>query len=242
VRAAAPKRAAQPPRVRSRPPAEIKADSAALERAITKRFAYEPLSKALAKRTRKTELADRIAAAVVYEAERNRISPSLLAAVLIIENAPFDTTAISSQGAVGLMQVMPVHIGSYGCPSKELHSVEANICHGARVLQNYLKRSKTIPLALKRYNGCVRGRNTPRCYTYPAKVLRVASKLRHEMLIHAAGFEGGLPDEVSLHELGPAEAIPSQPVVVADTSVTTTTSASECTTFVGCLKNRWSSR
>jgi hypothetical protein len=63
------------------------------------------------------------------------------------------------------------------------------------------------------------------------------------MLLHAAGFEGGLPEEVSLHDLGPAEVIPSQPVLVADTSVTTTTtSASECTTFVGCLKNRWSSR
>jgi hypothetical protein len=198
---------------------------------------------ALARRTRKTELADRIAAAVVYEAERNRISPSLLAAVLIIENAPFDTTAISSQGAVGLMQVMPVHIGSYGCPSKELHSVEANICHGARVLHTYLKRSKTVPLALKRYNGCVRGRNTPRCYRYPGKVLRVASKLRHEMLIHAEGFDGGLPEEVSLHELAPAVAIPSQPLLVSDTTITmTSTSASECTTFVGCLRNRWSSR
>jgi soluble lytic murein transglycosylase-like protein len=250
-RAARPARVAQPerppspaaPRTRAHAPVKVPLDSAALERSITKRFAYEPLSLALARRTRKTELADRIAAAVVYEAERNRISPSLLAAVLLIENAPFDTTAISSQGAIGLMQVMPVHIGSYGCPSGDLNSVEANICHGARILHTYIRRAKSVPLALKRYNGCVRGRNTPRCHRYPGRVLRVASKLRHEMLVQAAGFEGGVPDDVALTEAGNAVSVPSHPVLDPDTTTTTTTtSASECTTFVGCLKNRWSSR
>ena len=103
-----------PARVRRSAPGQL--DSTALEKVVTKRFAYEPLSVALTRRTRKAELADRIAAAVVYEAERNRMSPSLLAAVLLIENAPFDTTAISSQGAIGLMQVMPVHIGSMTSP------------------------------------------------------------------------------------------------------------------------------
>ena len=246
TRAPAPERTPEPPRAaRTRPPVKVRVDSAAMERAITKRYTYEPLSLALAKRTRKAELADRVAAAVVYEAERNKISPSLLAAVLLIENAPFDTTAISSQGAVGLMQVMPVHIGGYGCPSRDLNSVEANICHGARILQQNIRRAKgAIPLALKRYNGCVRGRNTPRCHRYPGRVLRIASKLRHEMLVNAAGFEGGLPEDIALAgEPGPAVTVPSQPVLEPDTSVTiTTTSASECTTFIGCLKHRWSQR
>jgi soluble lytic murein transglycosylase-like protein len=245
ARSSKPERAPEPPRAtRPRPAVAALVDSAALERALTKRFAYEPLSVVLAKRTRKAELADRVAAAVVYEAERNRISPSLLAAVLLIENAPFDTTAISSQGAVGLMQVMPVHIGSYGCPSRDLNSVEANICHGARILQHNIRRAKgAIPLALKRYNGCVRGRNTPRCHRYPGRVLRVASKLRHEMLVNAAGFAGGLPDDAALSDAGGAAMVPSQPVLEPDTSITTTTtSASECTTFIGCLKHRWSQR
>jgi soluble lytic murein transglycosylase-like protein len=242
-----PERAPEPPRaVKVRPPAKVRMDSAAMERAVTKQFAYQPLSVALAKRTReaKTELADRIAAAVVYEAERNRLSPSLLAAVLLIENAPFDTTAISSQGAVGLMQVMPVHIGSYGCPSQDLHSVEANICHGARILHMYIKRAKgEVPLALKRYNGCVRGRNTPRCYRYPTRVLRVASKLRHEMLVSAAGLEGGQADDIIAEEIPePAVAVPSQPSEPDTNAITTTTSASECTTFIGCLKHRWTQR
>jgi soluble lytic murein transglycosylase-like protein len=245
ARPSKPERAPEPPRTtRPRPAVAARVDSAALERALTKRFAYEPLSVVLAKRTRKAELADRIAAAVVYEAERNRISPSLLAAVLLIENAPFDTTAISSQGAVGLMQVMPVHLGGYGCPSPDLNSVESNICHGARILQQNIRRAKgAIPLALKRYNGCVRGRNTPRCHRYPGRVLRIASKLRHEMLVNAAGFEGGLPDDVAPNEAGQAVTVPSQPVLEPDTSITTTTtSASECTTFIGCLKHRWSQR
>jgi hypothetical protein len=237
----APVRQPLPRAAASRPSVPVRVDSAALERAITRRFAYQPLSLALAKRTRDAELADRIAAAVVYEAERNRMSPSLLAAVLLIENAPFDTTAISSQGAVGLMQVMPVHIGSYGCPSRDLHSVEANICHGARVLHTYVRRAKSVPLALKRYNGCVRGRNTPRCHRYPGRVLRTASKLRHDMLMSAAGFEGGLPDDGSAAEPVASVTLPSQPVVEPDTSITrTTTSASECNTFVGCLRQRWS--
>jgi soluble lytic murein transglycosylase-like protein len=245
ARSSAPTRVPEPSRTaRTRPPVKVRVDSVALERAVTKRFAYEPLSQALAKRTRKAELADRIAAAVVYEAERNRISPSLLAAVLLIENAPFDTTAISSQGAVGLMQVMPVHIGSYGCPSRDLNSVEANICHGARILHHYIRRAKgEVPLALKRYNGCVRGKNTPRCHRYPGRVLRIASRLRHEMLVNAAGFEGGLPDDVALDDAGRVATVPSQPVLEPDTSIiTTTTSASECTTFIGCLKHRWSQR
>ena len=246
ARSPEPERTPEPPRAaRSRPPVKVRVDSAAMERAITKQYAYEPLSLALAKRTRKVELADRVAAAVVYEAERNKISPSLLAAVLLIENAPFDTTAISSQGAVGLMQVMPVHIGGYGCPSRDLNSVEANICHGARILQQNIRRAKgAIPLALKRYNGCVRGRNTPRCHRYPGRVLRVASKVRHEMLVNAAGFEGGLPEDIALGgEPGRAVTVPSQPVLEPDTNVTiTTTSASECTTFIGCLKHRWTQR
>jgi soluble lytic murein transglycosylase-like protein len=220
----------------NRPTVPVRMDSAAMERAITKQFAYQPLSVALAKRTHKTELADRIAAAVVYEAERNRISPSLLAAVLLIENAPFDTTAISSQGAVGLMQVMPVHIGSYGCPSKDLHSVEANICHGARILKSYIRRAKSVPVGLTRYNGCVRGRNTPRCHRYPGRVLRTASKVRHDMLVGAAELGGEPPNDVAM-------TVPSQPLVLPDTGIATATATvGGCTTLMGCLRQRWSSR
>ena len=222
-----------------RPLPRARVDSASLELAVTKRLAHRPLALALEKRIRNPELADRVASAVVYEAGRARISPSLLAAVLLIENAPFDTTAVSAEGAIGLMQVMPVHVGSYRCLSGDLLNVEANICHGARLLNAYLRRTKSVDLALRRYNGCVRGRNTPRCHRYPTRVLHTASRLRREILIAAAK----LPDPsaegtaVSSSQLG-AEV----PKAVEDTNppIHGSKEPNLCTTLVGCLRHKWS--
>jgi soluble lytic murein transglycosylase-like protein len=205
------------------------ADSIALELAFTKRLAHQPLAMALAKRMRNPELADRVAAAVVYEAGRLRISPSLLAGVLVIENTPFDTIAVSTQGAIGLMQVMPVHVGSYGCLSGDLLNVEDNICHGARVLGTYLRRTKSVELALRRYNGCVKGRNTPRCHRYPIRVLSTASRLRRDVLINAG----------KLTEQAEAELPPE--TEDSDSADGTAADPNQCSTFLGCLRNRWSS-
>jgi soluble lytic murein transglycosylase-like protein len=162
------------------------ADSTVLERAVTTRLGYRPLAEVLARRTRRPELADRAALAVVRESRRLKLSPSLLAAVLLIENRALDSAAVSSQGAVGLMQVMPVHAGSYGCASNDLKEIDANICHGARLLRVYVVRSSTLRLALRRYNGCVRGTVTPRCSRYPTRVLATAASVRREMLALAA--------------------------------------------------------
>jgi soluble lytic murein transglycosylase-like protein len=208
-------------------------DSAALERAITKRLAHRPLAIALAPRMRHPELADRVAAAVIYEAGRARINPSVLAGVLVIENSRFDTSAVSTEGAIGLMQVMPMHIGNFRCLSGDLLNVEANICHGARLLHNHLRRSKSIELALRRYNGCVRGRNTPRCQRYPGQVLRTASRIRRETLVASASLEGEAATErrtslSSLSTLPPdlgADSLASQ--------------AAKCDSILGCSKNRW---
>jgi soluble lytic murein transglycosylase-like protein len=163
----------------------VRVDSTALEFAVTARLAHEPLTRAIARRTRNPELAERAAWAVTREAGRLRMSPSLLAAVLLVENRQLDSSAVSSQGAIGLMQVMPMHAGSYGCESADLMNVDANICHGARILHLYMVRSRSVTVALKRYNGCVRGANTPRCYRYPVRVLRTAARLRHDILASA---------------------------------------------------------
>jgi soluble lytic murein transglycosylase-like protein len=162
------------------------ADSTVLERAVTTRLGYQPLADVLARRTRRPELADRAAMAVVRESRRLNLSPSLLAAVLLIENRALDTAAVSSQGAVGLMQVMPVHAGSYGCASTALKELDANICHGARLLRLFVVRSSTLRVALRRYNGCVHGTVTPRCSRYPTRVLATAASVRREMLRVAA--------------------------------------------------------
>jgi soluble lytic murein transglycosylase-like protein len=229
-RAGLPRRHAGEP---SRPTASV--DSAALERAVTKRLAHQPLAMALARRMRNPELADRVASAVVYEAGRARISPSLLAAVLLIENAPFDTSAVSTEGAIGLMQVMPMHVGSYRCLSGDLLNVEANICHGARLLHSHLRRTKSMEAALRRYNGCVRGRNTPRCQHYPARVLRTASRLRREILVvgtRPADTGGSRGSSSLLNDLPPD--------IEADSVTEGADQSVKCDSFLGCLKQRWS--
>ncbi|MGH7507930.1 MAG: transglycosylase SLT domain-containing protein [Gemmatimonadales bacterium] len=228
------KRPAAPKPVR--PPA-VRIDSAALELAVVRQHAHVPLAMALARRSRKPDVAHRAASAVVREAERLRLSPSLLAAVLLIENAPLDTGAVSSQGAIGLMQIMPFHSGSFGCQANLLN-LEANICHGARLLKNLVRRSGSMHVALRRYNGCVRGRNTPRCHRYPGRVLRTASRLRREVLVTAADSVG-LARETLAAKAGAAE-IPSQPVVSPDSTAGGNSGlAAPCTTFFGCLRYRW---
>jgi soluble lytic murein transglycosylase-like protein len=157
-------------------------DSTALELAVTTRKAHLPLARALARRTRNPAVAERAAWAVTREAGRLKVSPSLLAAVLLIENRALDSSAVSSEGAVGLMQVMPFHAGSYGCASADLRMVDANICHGARILHTYLLRTRSVPRALRRYNGCVSGSVTPGCQRYPLRVLRTAARIRREIL------------------------------------------------------------
>jgi hypothetical protein len=205
-----------------------------MEREITRRLAHRPLAMVLARRMRYPELADRVAAAVVHEAERARISPSVLAGVLLIENAPLDTGAVSTEGAIGLMQVMPMHVGNYRCLSGDLLNVEANICHGARLLHNHLRRTKSMEAALRRYNGCVRGRNTPRCQRYPGRVLRTATRLRREILVTGARLQNEVEASSSSSSLStlPPDVDPGQ-------AVGETAEPAKCDSFLGCLKNRW---
>jgi soluble lytic murein transglycosylase-like protein len=169
-------RAATPFRIPVRP------DSAALERHVVARFEHLPLARFFFARTGERDFSNRLARAIVKEANYLQLEPSLLAGVLLTENAPLDARARSSQGAIGLMQVMHFHAGEYDCDSTDLLQVEANICHGARVLGYYLKRTGNLRRALLRYNGCVAGTHTPNCRRYPSKVLRTAAQVRREVL------------------------------------------------------------
>jgi soluble lytic murein transglycosylase-like protein len=163
------------------PRVRLPVDSAELEREVVARFQHRPLARLLMGRTRQA-MADRIARAIVKEANYLDVSPSLLTGVLLTENAPLDVDARSSAGAVGLMQVMNFHAGEYDCDSDDLLQVESNICHGARVFGQYLKRTGDVRRALLRYNGCVAGSVTARCGRYPTKVLRTARLVRRELL------------------------------------------------------------
>ena len=215
-------------------------DSAALERAVTRDHAHWPLAIALARRSGNPDVAELAAAALVREAERLRLSPSLLGAVLLIENTPLDPTAVSSQGAIGLMQVMPIHRGSYGCFA-DLVNVDTNICHGASIMKHMERRTKSVPLALKKYNGCVRGRNTPRCHRYPVRVLRTASRLRREMLLVAADTTMSLQEALAS---SPRRNAGGRHLVTSPDSAGYESESSQmaCASFFGCLRHRWTSQ
>jgi hypothetical protein len=131
--------------------------------------------------------ARRIAIALVREGTRADVDPRLLLAVVRIENPWLRPDARSPQGAVGLMQVMPFHAGGWGCGSVDLTDLEANICHGARILADALRRSDgDLDRALLRYNGCVRGSNTPDCHLYPSRVLALAAVPRASAAVPGA--------------------------------------------------------
>jgi len=168
-------------------PAPALPDSAALEAAAVARLAYAPLVPVFQRRTGERVVASRIARAVVAEARRISVAPSLLAALLLTENHDLDPDTVSSRGATGLMQVMPFHAGEYGCPSDDLTDVESNICHGARIFGRYLRRTGTVSSALLRYNGCPPDAVSATCTRYPSHVLQVAARVRHEVIAYAEG-------------------------------------------------------
>lgn len=137
----------------------------------------------LRKYTNDTVLARRIAQAIVVEGGKKNIDPALLVGVVLTEDAKLDPKARSFVGARGLMQVMPFHAGKWkGCTSADLFSIDSNICHGTSILADLIKRSPNVARALQRYNGCVKGTNTPNCHTYSGKVLKFAEQAATQML------------------------------------------------------------
>jgi soluble lytic murein transglycosylase-like protein len=134
-------------------------------------------------------LVRRISRAVAREAQRQQVPASLIAAVLVTENTTLKPSARSPVGALGLMQVMPMHAGAALCGSSDLTDVDSNICHGTLILARNLRRTQTTTAALLRYNGCVRGTNTPDCHRYPSKVLARAGKVRQQILASTNALE-----------------------------------------------------
>lgn len=136
-----------------------------------------PIERVLMRYRADPELARRIALSLVIEAHAVGLEPRLLLAVLLVENPWLDPTIRSPVGAIGLMQVMPHHLGKWPPCPPDLEDVEANICHGARIFAHAFRETGgDIERALLRYNGCVRGTNTPDCHTYPYHVYARAGR------------------------------------------------------------------
>jgi soluble lytic murein transglycosylase-like protein len=104
---------------------------------------------------------------VYCEAKRDptlQIPPDLVLALMEVESR-FDRWAVSSAGAVGLMQVMPFWPRQLGVQN-QLVTVAANIRMGCEILRYYLRvEHRDWIRALARYNGSA-GRST-----YPALVM-----------------------------------------------------------------------
>ena len=99
---------------------------------------------------------------VICESQRageTRLPPGLVMALIHVESR-FDRYAVSSAGAVGLMQVMPFWPEELGMKRHELIRIPQNIRMGCAILRFYLKKERnSVTRALARYNGSV-GRRT----------------------------------------------------------------------------------
>lgn len=98
-------------------------------------------------------------AAIVREAGRNGLDPALVAAVIYTESG-FVPDSRSSQGAVGLMQMLPSTAEFVATlpqrpspPPEAIDRPEPNIAYGTRYLRYLVDRHGSMPLALAAYNG-----------------------------------------------------------------------------------------
>ena len=124
--------------------------------------------------------ADTVSYYAVREAYLRGIPPAVVFGVMLTENSRFVSNALSNVGAVGLMQVYPkiwlkVLQEKFGA---DLATDSTNLKYGVYILSTYIKTDRGVAPPAKvnrgllRYNGCVRGTNTPHCHNYPSKVAK----------------------------------------------------------------------
>ena len=122
--------------------------------------------------------ADTVAYYAVREAYLRGIPPAVVFGVMLTENSRFVSSALSNVGAVGLMQVYP-KVWLKALQEKlgaDLATDSTNLKYGVYILSTYIKTNNgataaaSVNKGLLRYNGCVRGTNTPHCHNYPQKV------------------------------------------------------------------------
>ena len=91
---------------------------------------------------------------VWYEATRARLEPELVLGLIEVES-DFRKFAVSSAGALGLMQVMPFWMRDLAQEeSRRLFHLRTNLRFGCVILRHYLDREAgDLFMALGRYNG-----------------------------------------------------------------------------------------
>nr|WP_241697493.1 lytic transglycosylase domain-containing protein [Halomonas salicampi] len=109
---------------------------------------------------------DRLLRRIYLEARLADLPPTLVLALIQVESG-FDANAISSAGAVGLMQIMPFWVDELGVPADDLKDPWRNLRYGCTILSHYLAVERgDFTRALARYNGSL-GETW-----YPERVLR----------------------------------------------------------------------
>ncbi|WP_309651899.1 lytic transglycosylase domain-containing protein [Halomonas koreensis] len=143
-----------------RPPAEIWAA----------RQWVSAMSPRLARYVPQAERRQRLLARIHQEARIAGLAPELVLAVIQVESA-FRAEAVSSAGAVGLMQIMPFWIRELGLPADDLKDPWRNLRYGCTILAHYLAvEGGDLTRALARYNGSL-GKTW-----YPERVMRALSR------------------------------------------------------------------
>ena len=128
-----------------------------------------------------------IADVAVREAYTRRVPPALVLGVMLTENDELKSSARSSVGAVGLMQVYQRPWQGLGkLFGTNLKSDSTNLKYGIYILgflANQAGRSADRDsgwrAALLHYNGCKNATNTPDCYSYPDVVKRNVLRNAH---------------------------------------------------------------
>jgi soluble lytic murein transglycosylase-like protein len=127
------------------------------------------------------------APAIAQAARTHRLPPALLHAVITAESA-YDPDAVSTAGAVGLMQLMPGTAERYGVNNRR--DPVSNVAGGTRYLRDLLKMfDDNLVLALAAYNAGENavisyGRKIPpykETETYVRRVLKYYNDYKREM-------------------------------------------------------------
>ena len=107
----------------------------------------------------------------------NQITPRLIVALISVESS-FRWSAISDHGAIGLCQVMPLHLDDLERAGigTDLLDAENNIEAGIHILMGYAKGVDSITRALSRYNGGYKREKAGRGYA--KKVLALYAQMR----------------------------------------------------------------
>lgn len=130
----------------------------------------EEMSNRLSKWMPDEILRKRLLQIVKHEATISNLDPQLVLSVITVESR-FNKYAVSSVGAIGLMQIMPFWLKQKKPPSNDLFDINTNIHLGCSILREYLDRENgNLYYALGRYNGS-RGQEK-----YPSLVLNNYSK------------------------------------------------------------------